>query len=133
MKFNRNSVRSVIPSLAFVLATTILPTHVAKANPYATCLTNTSGTISFRLNEAADTVRVIWNGGASVTNLGARAKGLTITNLGTVTSPFQVQVVKAGNNVIGTNTPVAFNAPRSVAVNFNPKSPYFGRTRCCRL
>src|ERR1700704_3919117 len=114
MKFNRSSlVSSVIPTLVFAIGAALLPSHVARANPYATCLTNTAGTISFRLNEAADTVKVIWNGGASVTNLGARARGLTVTNLGTVTSPFQVQVVKAGNNVIGTNAPLTFNSPRS--------------------
>jgi hypothetical protein len=109
------------------LAATVLSSYVATATPYATCLTNTAGTVSFRLNEAADTVKVIWAGGASVTNLGAKARGLTVTNLGVVTSPFQVQVIKTGAGTIVTNNQVAFNSVRGVAVNFNPKSPNFGR------
>ena len=120
--------RPTLRGLVLALAATVLSSSVAPATPFATCLTNNAGTVSFRLNEAADTVKVIWAGGASVTNLGAKAKGLTVTNLGVVTSPFQVQVIKTGNNTIATNNQVAFNSPRAVAVNYNPKSPNFGRT-----
>ena len=120
--------RSTLRGLVLALATTMLSGYVVTATPYATCLTNTAGTVSFRLNEAADTVKVIWNGGASVTNLAARPRGLTVTNLLVVTSPFQVQVIKTGTGTIVTNNQVAFNSVRSVAVNLNPKSPNFGRT-----
>ena len=34
-----------------------------QATPYATSLTNNAGTVSFRLNEAADQVTIIGNGG----------------------------------------------------------------------
>jgi hypothetical protein len=126
-RINIRSTRPALRGLVLALAATVLASYVATATPYATCLTNTAGTVSFRLNEAADTVKVIWAGGASVTNLGAKARGLTVTNLGVVTSPFQVQVIKTGTGTIATNNQVAFNSVRGVAVNFNPKSPNFGR------
>ena len=112
--------------LALGIAVGMLAGYAAKATPYATCLTNDGGIVSFRLNEAADGVKILWNGGATVTNLGPRAKGLTVTNLG-VTGTFFVQVVKAGNSAFGTNSPVPFNSPRAVALNVNPKSANFGR------
>ena len=126
-RINIRSTRPALRGLVLALAATVLASYVATATPYATCLTNTAGTVSFRLNEAADTVKIIWNGGANVTNLAARARGLTVTNLGVVTSPFQVQVIKTGNGTIATNNQVAFNSVRSVAVNVNAKSPNFGR------
>ena len=126
-KLNPSLLRPALRGLVLAVAATVLSSYVVTATPYATCLTNNAGTVSFRLNEAADTVKVFWNGGAAVTNLGARPKGLTVTNLLVVTSPFQVQVIKTGSQAIGTNTPAAFNSPRAVAVNFNPTSPNFGR------
>jgi len=117
-------------SLALGLATA-LAANLAVAHPYATTLTNNAGTVSFRLNEAADTVEILWNNGASKTNLGGLSKGLTITNVG-ATSPFEVKVTKAGT---GTPTRISddanvfnqFEYPRGVFVNRRPASPYFGR------
>lgn len=107
---------------------------VAQAHPYATSLTNNAGVISFRLNEAADDVKILWNDGAASFDLGPLPRGLTVTNLSAegITSPFKVQVAKAGAGVptlISDNndTNNMFWAPRSLAVNKRPASPYFGR------
>lgn len=116
-------------ALGFILVAT-----KATATPYATCLTNNSGVISFRLNEAATTVKILWGGGASSYTLGAVAKGLTVTNLSAqgVTSPFQVEAAKTGSGtvaLISDDAVVAnqFYSPRGLAVNRRPASPYFGR------
>jgi hypothetical protein len=119
----------------------ILAASPAFAVPYATSLTNNSGTISFRLNESADVVKVISNGGATVNDLGALPAGLHTVALG-ISGSFNVSVFKA--SAIGFTAPVApnraailqispntnitrFNSPRGLAVNTDPASPYFGR------
>lgn len=101
-----------------------------RANSYASSLTNNAGTVSFRLNDAADSVKVIGNGGALTIDLGALPRGLTVTNLasqGLTDGVFSVKVVKVGTgapSLIGGS--VAFNSPRGVAANSNPKSANFG-------
>lgn len=112
-----------------------------QARPYATGLTNESGTITFRLNESADSVKVVSGGGAVTNDLGALAAGLHTFPLG-VSSPFELHVFKTSPP--GFITPIApnrsavlqigedslltrFNQPRGVAVNTDPASPYFGR------
>ncbi len=122
-------VRPALLRLVIGTAATALTSFMATAHPYATCLTNSSGTVSFRLNEAADTVEILWSGGA--TNLGALPVGLTITNIGAA-SPFQVKVSKAGSGVPtqindDANQVWHFYHSRGVAVNRRPASPYFGR------
>lgn len=112
-----------------------------QARPYATGLTNESGAISFRLNESAESVKVISVGGTITNDLGALAAGFHTFPL-TVTGPYEVQVFKVsqpgfitpvGPNraavlQISTDTNlVRFNNPRGVAVNTDPASPYFGR------
>lgn len=118
-------------ALVFGMAATALAVQLANAHPYAASLTNNAGVVSFRLNEPAPSVEVLWNNGASKTNLGALPRGLTVTNVG-ATSPFQVKVEKTGT---GTPALISDNAnrlnqfeqPRGVAVNRRPSSPYFGR------
>jgi len=122
--------RFITPGLALALGIAFVA-HTATAHPYATCLTNSSGTLSFRLNEAADSVKVIWNGGSSSFSLGPVARGLTVTNVG-ATSPFQVEVKKTGTGAVtrisdDANSANQFEYPRAVAVNKRPASPYFGR------
>jgi hypothetical protein len=139
-----------LPIAAMVMAT-LLSAHRADASPYASCLTNNAGVISFRLNEAAQFVSITFTNVASVTvttNLGAKSAGLTVTNLVSVPGNFTVNVTNLSapgyvsglpiqisndqtNNTITTggiitNT-LRFSNPRSVAVNLNPASPSFGR------
>jgi len=53
----------------------MLAACLALAPPYATCLTNHAGTISFRRNESANSVQVVWNGGARATTSVRAARG----------------------------------------------------------
>ena len=101
-----------------------------QARPYATSLTNDSGAISFRLNESADSVKVISAGGTVTNDLGALAAGVHTFPL-SVTGPYEIEVFKvsqpgfispigvnrAGVLQISTDTNlVRFNNPRGVAV-----------------
>src|SRR5215204_2432124 len=52
------------------------------ARPYASRLTNDAGTISFRLNESADSVKIVSAGGATTNDLGALTAGLHTFALG---------------------------------------------------
>jgi hypothetical protein len=128
--------RPTLCGLVLALAAAVLSSSVATAHPYATCLTNSAGVVSFRLNEAADSVKIQWNSGASSYTIGALPAGLTVTNLTlvpiTVTSPFQVVVDKVGSGsptLISDNNNVnnQFYGPRAVGVNKRPASAYFGR------
>jgi hypothetical protein len=103
---------------------------VALAVPYASSLKNQGGVISFILNEPADNVKLVYNGTTTV-DLGALPKGLFSTNLA-VSGTFKVAVSRnaAGGWVqtsSDTNNTSKYNSPRGLAINRNPKSPYFGR------
>lgn len=110
--------------------------QLSSARPFATSLTNSAGTLSFRLNEDADSVKIISSSGAVTNDLGPIPKGLTVTNLG-ISGVYKIQVSKAAtagylqgivNQMsVDTNTAVRFVNQRGVAVNNNPASPYFGR------
>ena len=103
---------------------------LANATPYASSVQNNAGVVSFTLNESADNVTVIFDGGASTQDLGARSKGAHSFNMGTATF-FEIVVKKTGADweVISsdTNRLMQFNSGRGVAVNMHPNSPYFGR------
>lgn len=117
--------------LAPMFALLAAGTFSALATPYATCLTNNAGIISFRLNQTNAEVHVIYNGGASVTNLGPLPAGLTVTNLG-ITGNFKVKVAgsaPAGYVQISADTDYKylFANPRGLSINKNHGSPNFGR------
>lgn len=108
-----------------------------QAAPYATAITNAAGTVSFRLNENADNVKIISSGGAITNDLGPGLKGLTITNLGIAAGSIKVMVTRSAaagytqsssdsfqDNGIYVNK---FEHPRGVVVDKNPASPSFGR------
>ncbi len=128
--------QSPLKNFALFAAALLLGTPLAQATPYASSITNNGTTISFRLNESADSVKIISLLGTVTNDLGARPAGLTTTNL-TIVGVFQIEVSKAPSlgylngvtNQISadTNKLLRFVAPRGVAVNKNPASPYFGR------
>src|SRR4051812_17177405 len=64
------------------------------ATPYASDLTNNAGILSFRLNENADNVKVISNGGAVTNDIGPGVKGVTVTNLG-VAGTIKIMVTRS--------------------------------------
>lgn len=127
MKEKRNRfILQLLLAAAFVIALS----RDARANSYASSLTNNAGEVSFRLNDAADSVKIIGNNNALTIDLGPLPRGLTVTNLttqGLTAGSFKVVVAKNGDGtptLIGS--PVAFNSPRGVTVNQRPASPYFG-------
>src|SRR5882672_8747545 len=108
------------------------------ATPYACDITNAAGTVSFRLNENADNVKVISSAGAVTNDLGPGVKGLTVTNLGIAGGNIKVMVTRSapagytqtttdlfqdGNGVYVNK----FEQPRGIAVNRNPATISFGR------
>ncbi len=118
--------RTAATALAFLL----LFSPGARAHPYASGITNSSGTIRYFLNESADSVQVAFDNGITVTNLGAQAAGLQSFALGAHTN-YSITVQKTGAGTITQisvdNTNTSFYGPRGVAVNVNPKTRYFGR------
>ncbi len=110
--------------------------YQSESRPYATGLANTGSTITFRLNEAADNVKIISSSGAVTNDLGVRPKGLNTANL-PISGVYKVQVTKASGpgwmqgvvNQISddTNQFVKFTNERGLAINRNTNSPYFGR------
>src|ERR1035441_3298074 len=132
--------RPTLRGLVLALAVTTLPSYLATASPYATSLTNNGdGSISFRLNQTTGTNDTVWvvSGGGATTNVlqapsadtnNFLARGLIRTNIGIASNTvFQVRIKHTGTGLITTNSPtVPFNAPRGVAVNNRPASPYFG-------
>ena len=58
---------------------------MAKATPYASCLTNTGTSIVFRLNEAADNVKLVYNSDTVTNDLGGASEAL-IASSGNVES-----------------------------------------------
>lgn len=104
-----------------------------RATPYASGITTDSGTVSFILNEAADNVKVIFDGGGAgnTNDLGALPKGPASFSLGSHTS-WAIHVTKSSALVWtqisdDANLYYQFYQPRSMAVNRNPASPAFGR------
>jgi hypothetical protein len=141
MRTPRHSTRAACAPVFLMAAVCVLSTLTSRAVPYATCLTNGGSSISFRLNESADEVKIIYNGGTTTNTLGARAAGLHTIALA-VTGTYQVVVFKSAGpgfrSAVDANqaavqqistdaTPLRFNSPRGIAINKNPASPFFGR------
>jgi hypothetical protein len=137
MKMMKNPpTRSILRGLALALAVTALACYTARAVPYASCVTNNAGTVSYYLNEAADDVTIIFDGGgAGNTNaLGAQVKGLH-ANAFTMGShsTYAIQVSKTSpagwvKTSDDSNALLQFNVGRGITVNYNPQDTrLFGR------
>jgi len=106
-----------------------LPTR-SSATPYASEVRNTTGsTWEFVLNETADNVSVLRNGGNAV-NLGTLAAGRYTFDM-TGFSTFDIKVQKSAPVAwtpisSSTNLFTNFEQPSDVIVNTIPTSPYFG-------
>jgi hypothetical protein len=126
--------RPTLRGLVLALAVAALSSQIARAHPYASGVSNASGTISFILNENADSVKVAFDN-LSVTNdltsLGQTNRGVNSFALGAHTN-YAIIVAKIGSGTpaqlsVDTNPLVNFFAPRGVVVNRNPKTSNFGR------
>jgi hypothetical protein len=114
------------------------------ATPYASGVSESGGTVTFRLNEAADTVTVIRDGVPDV--IGALPAG-TASFARNGAANYQIKVTRQSGPGYLTKAPgigsfsqgvglrysdesnkqLWFTQPRSVAVDTSPASPYFGR------
>jgi hypothetical protein len=128
---SRNPQRVVLGALLGLLMCATPAT--LRATPYASGITNDSGTVSFILNESADNVKIIFDGGGAgnTNDLGALPKGGASFSLGAHTS-WAIHVTKstalAWTQISDdANVYNQFYQPRSTAVNRNPASPTFGR------
>jgi len=105
---------------------------VAEAHPYASGVTNSSGLISWVLNETATDVKVAFDNGTATVDYGpGLATGGHTFALGSHTN-FSIVVYKVGANALtqissDANPYNCFHGPRGVAVNKNPKTANFGR------
>lgn len=115
------------------LCVAMFAARTAQATPYASCVTNSAGTIKFYINEGGANVTVTYEDGSTNANFDGITQGTNtpagMTNflLGTHTS-YKISVTK-----IGSGTPSLIKSltlsgnPRGVDVNKNVASPYFGR------
>src|ERR1017187_4023165 len=124
--------RPTLRGLVLALSVTALSSYIAQAHPYASGITNVGGTISFILNEAADTVGVYFPGNNSTNFLGNDlTAGVHSFTLGAGTNAYVITMHKTGAGgpvqiSVDTSNTVLFPAPRGVAVNANPKDRHFG-------
>src|ERR1700722_5816500 len=104
---------------------------VAKATPFASCVTNTAGTISFYLNEGGGNVTVTYddgstnanfNGTTTGTNLAAGIQSFVLTGH----NSYSISVFKIGAGAPSVINSRAVGTTRGVDANKMPTSPYFG-------
>ncbi len=119
---------------SLIAAVALTTCQQAEAIPYASKVTNQSGNVSFILNESADNVKVIFDGGGlgKTNDLGALAKGSYSFTLGAASS-YEIHVTKSAAPTWAQisddlNPLVRFYGPRGIAV-FNDPSDLgrFGR------
>src|SRR6185436_14203994 len=127
-----NTAKKIVPIITGLL---VLASS-ARATPYACDITNSGGIVSFRLNEAADNVKVISNGGAVTNDLGPGYKGLTNANIGVAAVTVKIMVTRSAPAGY-TQTTVdlfqdgsgiylnKFEQARGITVNKNPATPSF--------
>ena len=107
---------------------------VAKAIPFASCITNSGNNVSFLLNEGGATVTVKYgdgstdanfNGTTTGTNLASGAQSFTVPGTNTT---YSIVVTKNGLGAVSTvQTNSASGSGRGLACNWDATSPYFGR------
>src|ERR1035441_4086696 len=117
------SSRPTLRGLVLALAVIALSGVLARAVPYASCITNNAGTVSYYLNEPATDVTVIYDGGGvgKTNDLGALAKGPhTFSMTGHTTYKIQVtQIAPVGWTLISDDSNLLnlYGSPRGVTVS----------------
>ncbi len=114
-------------ALALAVATAAMSfTAAATAAPYASGVTQSGDSVNFTLNEVADEVTVVFDGGARTENLGSLTRGTHTVNLGT-NSSYEIRVsdTAAASGYTLTDR-VGFFSPKGVSVNRLPGTANFG-------
>lgn len=121
-------IRSGLACLAIVLATLLLTPHASRAVPYASGVVSNNNTVTFILNQNAQGLVVLRDGGNPVYP-GTNAGQLSFDMTGYTS--FQIIVTgnttKAWTQFIPDGTDRNFYFANSVAINKNPKSANFGQ------
>ncbi len=114
-----------------VAGSVLLSALSAKATPYASGVTNISGTVQFILNEVPDSAWVVFEDGKS-NSIASPVVGTNTFALGTNTG-YAIYCVKSGNGSAtqissDTNSENKLITPRGIGINVNPTNGYlFGR------
>jgi len=126
------SAYSILGKVA-LLAGALSLARTAMATPYASYVTNNSGTIQFYINEPGANITVTYEDGSTNANFDGLTQGTNtpsgMTNflLGTHSS-YKISVTKIGSGTPSLIKSLSLSGnPRGVDVNKNVKSPYFGR------
>src|ERR1022692_2451082 len=110
--------RSLLKSLAVGTAVLGLVT-MAKATPYASCITNGNNTVGFYLNESGGDVTVTYedNSIAPGFNNVTLATGAYTFPLGPTHTSYTIAVAKVGTGSAAVIHTLGYGAPRGIDVN----------------
>lgn len=118
--------RNVFYTTLVVLA--CLPA-AAMAVPYASGVSTSGSELTFILNQDADNVTLVLEGGGTL-NLGAMTKGTHVVSVATPGN-HQIKVTNSApsgwTQISAEDTAHSFWQPYGISVNTNPTSPYYGR------
>ncbi|HUC86667.1 MAG TPA: hypothetical protein VL970_15830, partial [Candidatus Acidoferrales bacterium] len=108
----------------------VIPLNL-RATPYASCVTNSAGTVSFYLNESGGNVTIIYEDGSTNSDY----NGIT-TGVGLASGPYSfslsdhtsysILVFKTGSGSASVIHTMPAGTPRGIDVNKHPASPFFG-------
>ncbi len=107
-------------------------TGVAKAIPFASCITNSSGTISFYMNAPGANVTVVYEDGTTNVNYDGVTAGTNLSSgvhtfaLGAHTG-YSISSSITGSGVTMAVLTNSIGGGRGLACNVNPASTNFGR------
>ena len=135
MKMSSSLTRPAVCGLVSALAAFALSSFLAKATPFASCITNNGSTIYFYLNESGGNVTITYEDGSTNANYNPVYLG-TGVNLSTNGNPYSfslaghtsytISVYKLGSGVPSITASISRGAARGVAANTRGASPYFG-------
>ena len=122
--------RPTLRALAIGLGAFALSSFVAKATPFASCITNDgSGNVTFYLNEGGGNVTVTYD---NDTSTNATFHGGVVASAGPQTfsltghTTYKIYVAKVGSGVPSVITTIARGTARGIAANGRGASPFFG-------
>ena len=113
---SKPTIRPAVRGLVSALAAFALSGYIARAHPFASGITNSGGTISFILNETADSVGVHFPDNNSTNYLGANlAPGVHTFTLGAGTNHYVISVRRRAQatspRLVAIQTPLTNSPP----------------------
>jgi hypothetical protein len=119
-----------VACVAAIVASTALVQNI-HATPYASCITNNAGTVTFYLNESGGNVTVYYDDGTTNASFDGYTTGVNLPSGPqsfslTGHNSYTILVNKTGSGSATVLTTQAAPTPRGIDVNKIPTSPYFG-------